>query len=171
MDKDNLQTQQEFNFRVRQWADVVEAESQAALSVATSGTGALGASILTKLGNTSKYPINRIAFTFAHYGVFVHYGVGRGYVREGGTVQRGFTTRGISMKELKSQPIYQKYGGRQIRRMKFVNSGGINRKPVDWIDRNIDRNIIALANMAGEFYGDNATRVVLKDFDKIKIDK
>lgn len=34
--------------------------------------------------------INRIAFKFKQYGVFVHYGVGRGYTRINGVVVRGY---------------------------------------------------------------------------------
>lgn len=45
------------------------------------------------------------------------------------------------------------------------------RKPVDFIDGVINQHITELADISGEYYGDKAFKKILKDFDKLKIQK
>ncbi len=76
------------------------------------------------------------------------YGVGRGYVRMGGTVVRG-------SKNPKTK----------------VKSGPLARRPKDWFDATLSREINGLADIAGEYYGDKSAQGVLDELDWLTIVK
>ena len=78
---------EEFNFSVREWANIV-------INSAKSTSRLAGSSLLDALEHVervgSKFKnIRGLAFRFKPYGIFVQYGVGRGDVRENGIVKRG----------------------------------------------------------------------------------
>lgn len=47
----------------------------------------------------------------------------------------------------------------------------IRRRPVDWLDTNIDKNLNELADIAGDYYGDASSQHVLDELDRISIVK
>ncbi len=169
-DEKKLITKEEFNNNVARWSSKIEEVAKANLQMNTRGSGELAKSITSDLGNTEKYPVNRIAFGFVRYGVFRHFGVGRGYVRNDGMVMRGYRVkkgtemyyrlfkRGYSRKELLQHKVYRE-------------TGTVLRKPLNWIDGVIELSISDLADIAGAFYGDKALRTVLENQDRIKIEK
>lgn len=91
----------------------------------------------------------RIRFSFERHGVFLHYGVGRGYVRNGDTVTRGI---------------------RAEKKDFIVKNGSIKRKPIDWFDSELDKNISSLADIAVEYHGDEALQQILDINKNAKID-
>ena len=96
--------------------------------------------------------------------------MGRGYVIENGDVVRGQNVWGNNT--LRSR--FQKRGERDknIRKMKVLyNTGVIKRKPLDWLDKPIGRNINELADIAGEYHGDRTLKRVLEQFGNITIKK
>ena len=80
--------------------------------------------------------------------MFVAYGVGNGYIREGGKVVRGSHNPN-----------------------RIVASGPIRRRPVDWLDKNIENQIQGLADIAGDYYGDKAAENVLEQLNRVTIIK
>lgn len=91
----------------------------------------------------------RIRFSFERHGVFLHYGVGRGYIKNGDTVVRGVRS-----------------GKKEF----IVKDGSINRKPVDWFDSELDKNMASLADIAVEYHGDEALQQILEINKNAKID-
>ena len=61
----------------------------------------------------------------------------------------------------------------RIRRMRTVDEhyAVIRRTPLPWLDPPIVQNIDRLADLSGEYYGDEALRKVLEKFNKITIEK
>ena len=146
--RNRLVTAPEFKKNVDAWMDSIIGISSNILQLRTRGTDELSRSLEKRMryaeGGTED-EINRIAFKFKQYGVFVHYGVGRGYTRINGVVVKGYNTQ--------------------------VGNFTVLRKPVDFIDGVINRRITELADISGEYYGDKAFKKILKDFDKLKIQK
>lgn len=95
--------------------------------------------------------IESIAFKFLRHGVYFHYGVGRGYIRQGNTVIRGYR------KAIKHQTTTAK--------------GPILRRPVNWIDGEIGQHFDELADIAQKYHGDDAMRAVLLSANKLSIQK
>jgi len=96
--------------------------------------------------------IDCIGFSFARHGVFWQKGVGRGYVMQNGIVTRGQKKRiGIN---------------RHDKRTTFIATAGpIRRKPVDWFNGLISREVETLADIVAEHYADrviNATRMTIR---------
>ena len=54
---------------------------------------------------------------------------------------------------------------------RIVTPGPIRRRPVDWLDNNIEQQIQGLADIAADYYGDNAARDVLEQIDRVTIAK
>lgn len=143
---DNLMTVEQFNEEVRRWAVRVRSFSAADVATGSEGTGNLAIRLSEyvdpKEQNKAAY---KVAFRFPRYGVFRAYGAGRGYKIEGGVpVKTG-------------QP--NKYRGYKLR------------KPLDWIDHNIEEEKDNLANSVQAFYGDKVLQNMLRVFDKAKIKK
>ncbi len=184
-----LLTAAEFNAQVRRWADEIKMMAQASLTAGTHGTGRLRDQ-LAAFVDTTKHAGNgehageeaayKVKFDFDRYGVFRAYGVGRGWVRMGGVLVRGFRARSDTEIRNKSWNFYttelkrKGHSLREINTYKFLSkdNGKLTvRTPLDWIDQHITRRIDELANYVQEFYGDEALRQMLKQFDKIKIVK
>jgi len=96
--------------------------------------------------------IDCIGFSFARHGVFWQKGVGRGYVMQNGIVTRGQQKRiGIN---------------RHDKRTTFIATAGpIRRKPVDWFNGLISREVETLADIVADHYTDrviNATRMTIR---------
>lgn len=180
----------EFNAQVRRWADEIKGMAQASLATGTHGTGRLRdrfAAFVDATRHTDpavdgqgEAPAYKVKFGFDRYGVFRAYGVGRGWVRVGGALVRGFRARSESEIRNKTWNIFtydlRKKGlsTREINTFKFLdkerNTGKV-RTPLDWLDQHINRRINELADHVQEFYGDAAMRILLDEIGKIRIVK
>lgn len=169
-DEKNLITKDQFNANVKVWTDRVRLQAKATLQMETRGDGDLEKSLTSDLGDTNKYAVNRIAFAFKRYGVYRHYGVGRGYVIQNGVLMRGYKPKKGT--EIYAQLWKKGYSRKELNQYKvYREAGSINRKPLNWLDGVIEKSISALADMAGEYYGDRAAGSVLENQGKIKIEK
>lgn len=185
----HLITAAEFNAQVRRWASEIKALAQATLATGTHGTGRLRDQ-LAAFVDTTKHVGNgqhageeaayKVKFGFDRYGVFRAYGVGRGWVRVGGVLVRGFRARSEREIRNKTWNFYTTelkrtgHSLREINTHKFLSrdNGKLTvRTPLDWIDQHITKRIDELATYVQEFYGDEALRQMLKQFDNIKIVK
>lgn len=143
-------TADEFNQRVKQWGDTVRSRSLGTLVAETQVYSGNLRSRLKSAVNTSRDDglAHAVAFKFLRYGVFVAYGVGNGYIRLNGKVVRG-----------SHDPN------------RHVPPGPIRRRPVDWLDKNVDNNIQDLADIAADYYGDQAAQGVLDQLNRVTIVK
>lgn len=150
MDSEKNILAEDFNGRVSEWGEKVKRRSLGTLVAETSVySGSLRKRLASAVRKGSDDGVARsVAFKFLRYGVFVAYGVGNGYIRQGGAVVRGSSSPGRNVK-----------------------AGPVRRRPVDWLDNNIDRNINELADIAGDYYGDAAAQHVLDELDRITIVK
>ena len=179
---DQLLTVIQFNRLVTKWAMRVRARSRATLSSGTHGTGQLATTLTQfidkKSPNDSAY---KVKFHFYHYGAYRAYGVGRGWIICGRKLTRGFRAR--SEREIRNRTWNEYtrelskngYTTAQINRAKYTRNGivtkGKERKPLDWIDQHINATIDELANDVQEFYGDEALRSLLAEYNKMRIVK
>lgn len=140
----------EFNQRVKAWGETVRSRSLGTLVAETNVYSGELRSRLKSATNTARDDglVHAVAFKFLRYGVFVAYGVGNGYIRQGGRVVRGSHDPNRNVKP-----------------------GPIRRRPVDWLDCNIEQQIQGLADIAADYYGDNAARDVLEQIDRVTIAK
>lgn len=140
----------EFNQRVKVWGETVRSRSLGTLVAETNVYSGELRSRLKSATNTARDDglAHAVAFKFLRYGVFVAYGVGNGYIRQGGRVVRGSHDPNRNVKP-----------------------GPIRRRPVDWLDCNIEQQIQGLADIAADYYGDNAARDVLEQIDRVTIAK
>lgn len=114
--------------------------------------------------------VSSLGFQFYRYGAYRAYGAGRGYVVKDGVIMRGQSAWGDKQVRANLQKKGEK--DKDIRRLKTVYPGGfIKRTPLDWLDSPIESNITDLADIAGEFHGDQALVDVLRQFTKITIKK
>lgn len=121
----------------------------------------------------------KVKFGFDRYGVFRAYGVGRGWVRIGGMLVRGFRAR--SEREIRNRTwsVYatelrrKGENTRDINNFKILSGreAGRVRTPLDWLDGHINRRINALADHVQQFYGDVAMKTLLEELGKIRIVK
>ena len=186
----HLITAAEFNAQVRRWADEIKAMAQASLATGTHGTGRLRDRLADFVDPTrhtdpavdgqGEAPAYTVKFKFDRYGVFRAYGVGRGWVRVGGVLVRGFRAR--SEREIREKTFNvfttelfrQGMTMREINTHKFLSKEiGTDkvRTPLDWLDQHINRRINELADHVQEFYGDAAMRILLDEIGKIRIVK
>jgi len=184
----HLMTAAEFNAQVRKWADEIKSMAQATLATGTHGTGKLRDG-LAAFVDTDKHvdgqhageeAAYKVKFGFDRYGVFRAYGVGRGWVRMGGVLVRGFRARSEKEIQNKTWNFYthqlskQGYSSREINTHKFLSrekGTGKVRTPLDWLDGKITARINELADYVQEYYGDYALRRLLEEFDKARIVK
>ena len=181
-------TAAEFNAQVRHWADEVKAMASASLAAGTHGTGRLRerfeafVDTTTHLGDCQQEEAAayKVKFGFDRYGVFRAYGVGRGWVRVGGVLTRGFRARSESEIRNKTWNIYttelirKGVSMREINSYKFLDKEkgtGKVRTPLDWLDQHINHRINELADHVQEYYGDAAMRTLLEEFGKVRIVK
>lgn len=162
---DTAITQSEFNSQVKTWTEDVKKRAIARLQAATaggvsgSGKRSMGTSYKRNYGD-----ISSVGFRFNYYLVFIHYGVGRGYIRKNGTVIRGHRD---------DNGKYRTYRGRAAKtwRNYASDSRPVMRHGFDWIDVEIRQNIDRLADIAVEYHGDKALNEVLRQTDKLLIEK
>lgn len=179
MAEEHLMTVDEFNQAVTKWALRIRAQSRSSLSK-THASGQLAINIDQFVDKeSSDKPAYKIKFNFLRYGVFRAYGAGRGYVIINGVPVRGYRVRserdirkrifGGEAKEM----LENGYRTREINLAKKVYKGNqeVIRTPLDWIDQHIQTSVNELANAVQEFYGDEALRTMLKNFNQIKIVK
>lgn len=146
----SIMSANEFNQRVKDWGETVRSRSLGTLVAETNVYSGELRSRLKSATNTARDDglAHAVAFKFLRYGVFVAYGVGNGYIRQGGRVVRGSHDPNRNVKP-----------------------GPIRRRPVDWLDCNIEQQIQGLADIAADYYGDNAARDVLEQIDRVTIAK
>lgn len=146
----SIMSANEFNQRVKDWGETVRSRSLGTLVAETNVYSGELRSRLKSATNTARDDglVHTVAFKFLRYGVFVAYGVGNGYIRQGGRVVRGSHDPNRNVKP-----------------------GPIRRRPVDWLDCNIEQQIQGLADIAADYYGDNAARDVLEQIDRVTIAK
>lgn len=186
----HLITAAEFNAQVRRWAAEIKVMAQASLATGTHGTGRLRDQLAAFVDTTrhtdpnvdgqGEAPAYKVKFGFDRYGVFRAYGVGRGWVRVGGVLVRGFRARSESEIRNKTWNIFstelrrQGLSSREINIFKFLdrekNTGRV-RTPLDWLDQHINRRVNELADHVQEFYGDTAMRILLDEIGKVRIMK
>ena len=143
-------TAEEYNERVRAWGETVRSCS---LGTLVAETQTYSGNLRSRLKAATDMDrgdglAHAVAFKFMRYGVFVAYGVGNGYIRQGGRVVRGSHNPN-----------------------RHVAAGPMRRRPVDWLDNNIEEHIHGLADIAGDYYGDRAAREVLNQIDRVTIAK
>lgn len=170
--QDKLMTAEEFNRRVKRWGANVRAESHGALtSMTRTYSGRLRSRLkdvvsLRKDDGVAQW----VGFRFERYGVFVSYGVGRGWIRQGQTVVRAQRLRKGT--EMYSHLRNKGYSKKELAQYSIpINRDGKKREPKDWLDPMIDRHLNELADIAGEYYGDESMRHVLEEFDRMRIVK
>lgn len=186
----HLITAAEFNAQVRRWAAEIKTMAQMTLATGTHGTGQLRERFAAFV-DTSRHvgdeaqlqgeaPAYKVKFGFDRYGVFRAYGVGRGWVRVGGVLVRGFRARSETEIRNKTWNIFttelkrQGLSSRQINTFKFLDKGegtGRVRTPLDWLDQHINRRVNELADHVQEYYGDAAMRILLEEIGKVRITK
>lgn len=146
----------------------------------TNGSGQLALHIDKFVDKLSDHdPAYKVKFNFLRYGVFRHYGAGRGYVIMNGIPVRGYRVRSvreISRKEFgteASEMLKRGYTVKDVNAAKKVNEGDMRRArtALNWIDKHIEANVDGLADLVQRFYGDDALKQMLKNFDKLKIVK
>lgn len=186
----HLMTAAEFNAQVRRWADEIKLMAQGTLATGTHGTGRLRDELAAFVDTTrhtdpnvdgqGEAPAYKVKFGFDRYGVFRAYGVGRGWVRVGGVLTRGFRARSEREIREKTFNVYttelfrQGMTMREINTHKFLSKEkgtGKVRTPLDWLDGHINRRINELADHVAEFYGDAAMRILLDEIGKVRIVK
>ena len=172
----DLISEKDFNKAVRKWATDIRVKAVNNVQGSTDNdvrqwkkrkSSKLEDSLRSRVRKTDGVA-NRVGFEFERHGVFFHSGVGRGYIRVGSSVVRG--SRVDSNKKLFG--LFKKQGrtDKDIARMKRLNKskGRFSRKPVNWIDKEIGGKLVALADIAQEYYGDEAMKNVLQQFGKIE---
>nr|DAT41426.1 MAG TPA: hypothetical protein [Caudoviricetes sp.] len=175
---DKLITTEKFNKSVDKWKESVRSESYSILATNTKGVD-----LKDSLEGKARYvddedkAYNRIGFTFLRHGVFVHYGVGRGYTRVNGVVVRGYNLWNAKKKKWRNDAIASRkakegFSTKEMKKIKIPTSmGAVYRRPLNFLDKVIDQKIEELADLSGEYYGDNALRKILNTYDKLKIEK
>lgn len=169
----------EFNAAVRQWTQDkrkkavgnVLANTDKSVRQWDKRTSAkLAASVSGRVRNFNGVA-ERVSYAFERHGVFFHYGVGRGYIKVGNSLVRGY--RIDSSPDLVAQHRKKGDSNKHINMMKhaYRHNGHLIRKPVNWLDVELDKGLSVLADVAQEFYGDQAMEHVLEQMDKIKLSK
>ncbi len=112
-----------------------------------------------------------LGFRFWRYGAYREYGAGRGYIVKDGVIMKGHSA--WADKKKRQQLRSMRVSEYRIRRMRTVDEhyAVIRRTPLPWLDPPIVQNIDRLADLSGEYYGDEALRKVLEKFNKITIEK
>lgn len=162
-------TKEKYELLLKDWADRAKTLMEGNLSGSTHGKGDLKKTLRVKVKENRRTSGHRIGFSFNRYGVFVHYGVGRGWIRQGNTVVRGSRVKkdGILYKKLQRRG----YRAKDIRKFVVDRTGGKGRHPVDWFDSVLQAHIQELADIASEFYGDNAMEQLGEMLSRMTIEK
>lgn len=168
-----LTTTSRYNRQVEGWAKKVRGLSLTILE-RTHSTGRLRAELTARLLRDQYAPSGAyvgLGFRFHKYGSYLEYGAGRGYIVKDGIIMKGHSAwrDKKKRKELRAKRMSEY----RIRRMRTIDEhyAIIKRSPLPWLDPPIVRNIDELGDIAGNFWGDEALRIVLKNFDIITIEK
>lgn len=162
-------TQEEYELRLQDWAEGARNAMRGKISGGTKGSGKLSKDIRIKVKENRRTSGHSIGFNFKRYGVFVHYGVGRGWIRQGGAVVRGTKVKKGS--DLEAQLKKRGYAKRDIRKYVTGGGGSSSRRPVDWFDSVLRALIGDLADIAGEYYGDNAVAQLEEMLSRMTLEK
>ncbi|MDR1455528.1 MAG: hypothetical protein LBJ01_07755 [Tannerella sp.] len=143
--------QEEYNRKVIDWAKSVSQQLKGNVRSLVKKDVRLSDSIKPHVYYDKKYgrEADRIGFTFAREGVYIHRGAGKG--------QGGF--KGGSK-------WTDKYGKlKETNPLSFYKMGTGNRRPINWFNPVIDRNIEALADIVAEYSADmvvDAERIYIR---------
>lgn len=162
-------TKAEFERLLKAWGDLVREEMRGKVSSGTHGSGLLKKQLKTQVRENVKESSHWVGFKFPRYGVFVHYGVGRGWVRSGDTVVRGSRVKKDS--EIWHHLKKKGYSKKELSSYIVAGTGGKPRKAVDWFDSVLKAHIEELADVATEYYGDNALEQLSEMLDRMTIGK
>ena len=162
-------TKEEYELLLEDWAEKARMVMRGNISSGTHGKGTLSKKLRVQVKENRRTSGHFIGFNFNKYGVFVHYGVGRGWIRQGGTVVRGQKVKKGS--ELEFQLKQRGYAKKDIKKYVIGGSEGNKRSPVDWFDSVLKAKIQELADIASEFYGDNAMEQLGEMLNRITIEK
>lgn len=171
-DENNLMTPRQFNKGVKNWADKVRNISVDILQ-RTNASGRLRNELKARLlkDREGGPAYVGLGFKFHKYGAYREYGAGRGYIVKDGVIMRGRS-------EWYDKSTRRKWQSRglseyRIRRMRkpddWERYTEVRRTPLPWLDPPISENINDLADMSGEYYGDQALKRILDTFPKIMI--
>lgn len=154
-----------FNKQIKEWTFQVRGRAKSRLRQTTTGeSSGKGQRTISPSFKSSFGEIYSTGFKFSYYLVFIHYGVGRGYIRKGGNVIRGHRADNDKYRTYRGRPAktWKEYAGdhRPVIRYGF-----------DWLDTEIRGNIERLADIAAAYHGDKAAAAVIKESNKLLIDK
>lgn len=173
IDEKDLMTSGAYNKKVESWTNKVRNKSVNILG-RTHSSGRLRHELKARFLNdrdSSNPAYVGLGFRFWRYGAYREFGAGRGYIVKDGVVMRGHSAWADKKKraELKSLRLSEY----RIRRMRTIDEhyAVVKRTPLPWLDPPILEHIDDLANISGEYYGDQALKKVLDKFNKITIKK
>lgn len=152
LENERLMTDDEFRKKLEAWSQKIH---RGAVQVITSETkafsgGLRGITEETVVRNEGEQVRSyaRVRFRFPRHGAYVHYGVGRGWIREGGNVVRGWR-----------HPVKQ------------IEPTPKGRQEVDFLDRHIKANTQEFINLAMEWTEDRALNAIRKELRKMTFSK
>lgn len=170
--ENQLMKASQFNRGVEDWTRRVRGESVSILQ-RTKGSGRLARELTARhLNDREGGPAYvGLGFRFWRYGAYREYGAGRGYIVKDGVIMKGHSA--WADKKKRQQLRSMRMSEYRIRRMRTVDEhyAIIRRTPLPWLAPPIVQNIDRLADLSGEYYGDEALRKVLEKFNKITIEK
>lgn len=158
-------TIEQFNTQIKDWTFQVRGRAKSRLRQATTGeSSGKGMRTITPSFKSSFGEIFSTGFKFSFYLVFIHYGVGRGYIRKSGNVIRGHRSDNDKYRMYRGQPAktWKDYIG---------DHRPVARHGFDWLDIEIRGNIDKLADIAANYHGDKATLAIMKQANKLLIEK
>lgn len=152
LENERLMTDDDFRQKLEVWSNKIH---RGAVQVITAETIAYTGSLLgitqdTVVRNEGEQirSYARVRFRFPRHGAFVHYGVGRGWIRQSGTVVRGW-----------QHPV------------KVVSPTTKGRKAVDFLDRHIQANANEFISLAMEWTQDRALSAIRKALRNMTLTK
>ena len=152
LEKERLMTDEEFRKKLEEWSQKIH---HGAVQIITSETKAFSGglrgitedTVVRNEGDQTR-SYARVRFRFPRHGAYVHYGVGRGWIREGGTVVRGWRP-----------PVKQ------------ITPTPKGRQAVDFLDRNIKANSQEFIDLAMTWTEDRALNAIRKELRKMTFSK
>lgn len=158
-------TVEDYNKQIKDWTFQVRGRAKSRLRQATTGeSSGKGLRTISPSFKSQDGEIYSTGFKFSFYLVFIHYGVGRGYIRKSGNVIHGRRT---------DNDKYRMYRGRPAKKWKEYTGDHrpVARHGFDWLDVEVRENIEQLADIAAAYHGDKAAKAVVKEANKLLIDK
>jgi hypothetical protein len=151
-------TLDEYNKKVTEWGEKTGRKIRDSIRLLTSkGKGDLLRSLRLKTGKWYG-EIDKLAYHFERHGVFVHKGVGRGYALVGGKVMR--------VSGSPQMQFWKEYAKKKNKSFTHaLVKGNMERKPEEWFNPVIARDIQKLADLVGEMNADravNSTKILIR---------